>query len=128
MSSTRTLRLNELIQRELSALLRKDYQTEAAVITITGVEVAQDLKASRVLVAVTGDEALQENRLRWLTAHAKEFRFALSRVLILRQMPVLTFIADTATARGNRILGLLDDIAAKEKAAAAVQPPPSPSP
>jgi ribosome-binding factor A len=122
-SSTRILRLNELIQRELSALLRKDYQTEAASITITGVEIAQDLKAGRVLVAVTGDDEQLENRLRWLAAHAKEFRFALGRVLVLRHMPVFTFIADTATARGNRILGLLDEIAAKEKAAAASSPP-----
>ena len=39
MSSNRTLRVNELIQRELSNLLRRRYKDDAAPITITAVEV-----------------------------------------------------------------------------------------
>ena len=47
--STRTLRVNELLQRELSDILRKQYQEEAVAITITGVQVSPDLHEGRVL-------------------------------------------------------------------------------
>ena len=35
--SNRTVRVNELVQRELSAILRQRYQTESVAITITEV-------------------------------------------------------------------------------------------
>ena len=42
-------------------------------------------------------------------------------------MPVLAYHLDTVTERGNRILGLLDEIATKEKKSApAAEPPPAP--
>jgi ribosome-binding factor A len=115
-STARTLRLNELLQRELSGLLRREHQTEAVVITITSVDVAPDLKSCNVFVAVTGDEKMIEDRLRWLRRHAPAFRAALSRRIVLQHLPALTFVADTSTPRGNRILAVLDEIAAREKA------------
>jgi hypothetical protein len=42
-------------------------------------------------------------------------------------MPVLVYHLDTVTERGNRILGLLDEIATKDKKSApAAEPPPAP--
>ena len=127
MPATRTLRVNELIQRELSGLLRHNYKEEAAIITILGVEVAPDLAAGRVFVAVTGDEAVVENRLKWLRARARELRAELSHRLVLRHMPVLTYELDTATARGNHVLHLLDEIA-RQTPAAPVPTPDVPPP
>ena len=116
--STRTLRVNELLQRELSNLLRRKYNTDAAPITISAVEVTPDVRQGKVFVAITGDEEVALEKLRWLRKHAQELRFALGDIIILKHMPVLTFELDLATDRGNRILGLLDDIAAKEKTSA----------
>ena len=126
MATARTLRLNELLQRELSALLRREYQTEAVVITITSVDVAPDLRSCNVYVAVSGDDLLTEDRLRWLRREAGALRATLSRRIVLQHLPALTFVADTSTPRGNRILAVLDEIAAKEKSAAPspVVPPP----
>jgi ribosome-binding factor A len=109
--SARTLRVNESLQRELSGFLRKSYQSEAVAITIAGVDVKADFSEARVFVAVTGDAALAEDRLRWLRERAPELRFALSRLVLLRRSPALVFELDTATARGNRLLGLLDSLA-----------------
>jgi ribosome-binding factor A len=124
--STRTLRVNELLQRELSNLLRRKYNNDSAAITITGVEVTPDVRQGKVFVAITGDDELAADRLRWLRKHAQELRFALGDIIILKHMPVLTYELDLATDRGNRILGLLDDIAAREKPAAAPLAPPAP--
>ncbi|MEN9840445.1 MAG: hypothetical protein RL376_245 [Verrucomicrobiota bacterium] len=111
--STRTLRVNELIQRELSNLLRRKYNADAAPITITAVEVTPDVRQGKVFISVTGDDEQAADRMKWLRKHAKELRFALGDIIILKHMPVLTYELDTVTDRGNRILGILDDIVRK---------------
>jgi ribosome-binding factor A len=115
MSSTRVLRVNELIQRELSNLLRRKYNADAAPITITAVEVTPDVREGKVFVSITGDEEQAAERMKWLRKHAKELRFALGDIIILKHMPVLTYELDTVTDRGNRILGILDEITEAEK-------------
>lgn len=115
MSSNRTLRVNELIQRELSNLLRRRYKDDAAPITITAVEVTPDTRQGKVFVSVTGDEEQTEDRVKWLRKHARELRLALGEIIILKHMPVLTYEVDTVTDRGNRILGILDEITEQEK-------------
>ncbi len=115
MSSTRNLRVNELIQRELSNLLRRRYKDDAAPITITAVEVTPDVRQGKVFVSVTGDEEQTEERLKWLRKHARELRLQLGDIIVLKHMPVLTYELDTVTDRGNRILGVLDEIAEQEK-------------
>ena len=110
----RTLRVNELIHRELSDILRRRHQAEATPITITAVDTAPDLRETRVHVAVTADATEAAQKLRWLKKITPDLRRELGRRIVLKYMPNLTFALDTATARGNRILGILDDIAAKE--------------
>lgn len=125
--STRTLRVNELLQRELSALLRRKYNADAAPITITAVEVTPDVREGKVYVCVTGDDEVAADRMKWLRKHARELRLALGEIIILKHMPVLTYHLDDVTERGNRILGLLDEIAAKARPAApTAEPPPAP--
>ena len=113
--SNRTLRVNELIQREMSSILRKRYQAESLAITIASIEVAPDLLEAKVYVSVLGDEAEAEKKLRWLRKNSQEIRFELGRTIVLKHMPKFTYELDVSTARGNRILGILDEIEAKEK-------------
>jgi len=54
--SNRTLRVNELIQRELSAILRQRHQSEAVAVTITEIRVSPDLRDARVFVSVIGSD------------------------------------------------------------------------
>ncbi len=112
--SNRILRVNELLQREMSAILRKHYQVEAVTITITSIEVTPDLLEGKVFVAIMGDEAAVTAKLRWLKKHSQEIRFELGRRVVLKHMPKFTYEIDTTTARGNRILGILDEIDTKE--------------
>jgi ribosome-binding factor A len=122
--STRTLRVNELLQRELNAILRTIYKDEAVTITVTGIQVSPDLHEGKVFIAVTGDEEDEVKALRWLKHNSKEFRFELGRRIVLKNMPHFTYSLDTSTARGNRILSVLDDIAAQDKARNDAQPQP----
>ena len=114
--SNRTLRVNELIQREMSRILRKRYQAESLAITIASIEVTPDLLEAKVYVSVLGDDDEAEKKLRWLRKNSQEIRFELGRTIVLKHMPKFTYALDVSTARGNRILGILDEIEQKEKA------------
>lgn len=124
MSSTRVLRVNELIQRELSNLLRRKYNADAAPVTITAVQCTPDVREAKVFVSITGDDEQTADRMKWLRKHNKELRLALGDIIVLKHMPFFTYELDTVTDRGNRILGILDEIAEKEKKPAS---PPSDS-
>ena len=52
--SRRIERVNELLKREISAVLQRDFEFDGSLVTINAVEVAQDLKDARVFVGVLG--------------------------------------------------------------------------
>lgn len=112
--SNRTLRVNELIQREISDILRKRYQSEAVAITITEVRVAPDLRDARVFVSVVGDAAAIEQKLRWLRQQARDIREEVGRRIVLKYLPKFDYVLDKSTTRSTRILGLLDEIVGPE--------------
>lgn len=116
--SNRLVRINELVQRELSAYLRKHYQTEAATITLSGVDVAQDLKTGKVYVAVIGTPEQREERVRWLRSKAGELRQHVGAHIVLKWTPEFTYIEDATPERAARVLKIIDEI---EKGSA--QPP-----
>lgn len=113
--SNRLIRINELIQRELSSFLRKRYQSEAAAITISGVDIAQDLKTAKVYISVIGDEEAAKRGLEWMEKHSGELRREVGRNVVIKWTPSLVYVLDTATLRGNRVLNILDEISEKEK-------------
>jgi ribosome-binding factor A len=108
--SNRTVRVNELLQREISDILRKRYQSEAVAITITEVRVAPDLRDARVFVSVVGTEEEGNNKLVWLRSKAPEIREEVGRRIILKFLPKFEYILDHSALRGARILQVLDEI------------------
>ena len=114
--STRILRVNELLRRELSAILRKRYQQEAVSISILDVQVTQDLKEGKVFVAITGDEETQRDRLNWLRHNARKIRHELAGKITFKQVPLLSYEIDKVVDRGNRVLSILDELEQNRKA------------
>jgi ribosome-binding factor A len=108
--SNRTLRVNELVQREISDILRKRYQTEAVAITVTEVRVAPDLRDARVFVSVVGSEELAEEKLAWLRSKAVEIREEVAKHVVLKYLPKFEYVLDKSAVRGARILQVLDEI------------------
>jgi len=113
--SSRTLRLNELVQRELSEILRRDYQSESVALTITEVRVSPDLRDARVFVAVVGNDDTATEKLRWLRRKAPAIRKEMGRRIILKYLPKFEYMLDRTTVRANRVLGLIDEIEGGEK-------------
>jgi ribosome-binding factor A len=108
--SNRTVRVNELVQREISDILRKRYQSEAVAVTITEVRVSPDLRDARVFVSVVGDEKMAEQKIRWLRSKAAEIREEVSRRIVLKYLPKFEYVLDQSAIRGARILQVLDEI------------------
>jgi ribosome-binding factor A len=107
--SNRTIRVNELIQRELSAILRKYYQSEAVTLTIADVRVTPDLREGKVFVAVIGDEETEAKQLKWLRSIAAHLREELGRRIVLKYLPKFEYVRDTSAVRGSRILQLIEE-------------------
>ena len=115
--SNRTIRINELMQREISAILRQRYQAEAVAVTITEVRVAPDLRDARVFVSIVGDADFATEKLRWLRRQAPGIREELSRRIVLKYLPKMQYVLDASSAVSTRVLQILDEIGQPEKSA-----------
>jgi ribosome-binding factor A len=108
--SNRTIRVNELLQREISDILRRRHQSEAVAITIAEVRVSPDLREARVFVSIVGNPETVEAKLRWIRAKAPEIREEVSRHVVLKFLPKFEYVLDESAVRGARILQVLDEI------------------
>lgn len=111
--SNRTLRVNELIQRELSDILRQRYRDDAVAMTITEVRVTPDLREGRVFVSIIGGEEEATEKIRWIRKKAVAIRKELSTRIVLKYLPKLEYVLDHSAERGTRIVQLLDEVVGK---------------
>lgn len=111
MSRRRLARLNEQLKRELALLIRTDVRDpRVGVVTVTGVEVTNDLSLARVFVRVPGPDAEVEDALRGLEAAAPFLRGALGKELRIRRIPGLRFQRDQSLEHALRIEEILSDV------------------
>jgi ribosome-binding factor A len=115
--SNRIVRINELVQREISDILRKRHTTEAVAITIAEVRIAPDLRDGRVFVAILGDPATVAERFRWLQKRSGEIRAELAKRIVMKFLPHLTYVLDKSTDRVARLLRALDEVPPAEEPA-----------
>jgi ribosome-binding factor A len=108
--STRTVRINELMQREISDILRRHFQTEAVAVTVTEVRVAPDLRDARVFVSIVGEDEQIAEKLRWLRRQAPFIREELARRIVLKYLPRMQYVLDETTVASNRVLKILDEL------------------
>lgn len=109
MPSNRINRINDEIQRELSAQLRalKDPRvSQVGMVSITRVDTTNDLRYAKIYVSVL-DKAQEKDVLKGLKSASGFLRRELGQALQLRYTPELQFIADDSIQHGARILELL---------------------
>jgi len=108
----RLLRVNVLLQREISDILHRHYQQDTVTLTITEVRCAPDLRTARVFVSIVGNEDHAAERMRWLSRQAKDIRLELGRRIVLKYLPRLDYVLDGSAERGTRIVQILDELEA----------------
>ena len=77
-------------------------------VTITDVEVGGDLRTAKVYYLIFGREGADPAVQRGLESAAGFLRNALSRALMVRYTPTLSFELDTSIERGVRLAQLID--------------------
>ena len=109
MPSNRIGRINEEIQRELSALIRtvKDPRVHGLV-SITAVDTTADLRWAKVYVSVLDHSDVKEV-VKGLKSAGGYLRRELGRALQLRYTPELQFVEDDSINTGAHILSMLRD-------------------
>lgn len=113
-------RLNDLLREEISALLRhvKDPRL-VGLVTITKVEISEDLAHARVFFSVLGTEEERESTRQALASAGGFLRRELAHRLTLRRVPELHFVVDTSMEKAGRVLDLLHQLATERKSSSA---------
>lgn len=105
----RLLRVNELLKRELSALLVREMNFGNVLVTVNQVDVTPDLKSAHVYISVLGSEGRKEV-LPKLEANRAALQADLSKHVVLKYTPHLVFHLDDSIERGSRVLEILQEI------------------
>ena len=112
MPTQRQLRVNNLLQREISDIVRRDVDDpDIGLVTITGVEVSVDLSHAKVFASVLGDEDSKRDTIRALIRARKFVRKHLRERLTMRRIPKLSFHLDETAQRAQHMEELLKHIA-----------------
>ena len=107
--SLRLDRINELMKREISAVIMKEFEFPNCLVTVSEVQVTQDLKEAKVYVSVLGGSA--ENVISKLRNKRGLIQSRTSKRVVLRTTPVLDFRVDDSADRGVNVVNLLDEVA-----------------
>src|SRR5690349_18916517 len=105
----RLLRVNELVKRELSAIIAREITFESAIVTINHVDVSPDLKKAHVFVSVLGAET-PASVLAKLEEHRVTLQAELAKHVVLKYTPQLVFELDNSIERGARIIEIMQEL------------------
>ena len=116
MASNRIERINEDLQREISALIRtlKDPRVQQSMVSVTKVDATGDLRYAKVYISVLDKDKSKET-LKGLKSAAGFMRREIGNRLRLRYTPELVFEEDQSMAYGARMFDLLRSLEVKEE-------------
>ena len=105
----RQLRLNELVKRELSGIIARELNFEGALVTISDVDVAADMRNAQVFVSVLVSTQ-RESVMNKLEENRPALQAELSRKVVLKYTPHLVFHLDRSIERGARVIEIMQEI------------------
>jgi ribosome-binding factor A len=109
----RPRKIGDSIQRELSALLRREVRDpRVGMVTLTSVDVSPDLSHAKVYFTLLRKEKLADT-LEGLNRAAGFLRSQLGRRIKLYATPELRFVYDESVERGDRLSQLIDSVRPK---------------
>lgn len=113
-SQQRVQRVREEIKKESSEIIRGMKDPRIGFVTVTDVEVSNDLRHAKIFVSVYGEEEEKERTLEGLEAARGFIRTELGKVIRLRYTPEITFRLDSSLERGARINQLIAQLSTEE--------------
>jgi ribosome-binding factor A len=111
MARVRVGRVGEQIKKELSQIIQSELKDpRIGFITVTGVEVTNDLSQAKVFLSVLGTDEQKEETLKALGRGSGFIRSELGKRIRLRKIPELLFRFDASIDYGTKIERLLDQV------------------
>ncbi len=111
MSKLRAEKLQALIKQELSTMLLRDVKDpRVKFVTITSVEVSNDLSYAKVYVSLFGSNEQQDLAWQGLQRGIGFFRTEIAKRINLRVAPILSFHKDTSMEYSAHIESILDEL------------------
>tara|TARA_Y100000590_G_scaffold329249_1_gene373894 strand:+ start:103 stop:483 length:381 start_codon:yes stop_codon:yes gene_type:complete len=108
-------RVNHTIQRELGVLIEGLNDPRLSkVISVTAVEVNRDLSVAKVYVSVLGTDMDRSDAIDGLRSAASRLRMEISKRIVIRTMPKLSFFSDDTLQTGADIDQLIDRVIAQD--------------
>ncbi|OQY25947.1 MAG: ribosome-binding factor A [Anaerolineaceae bacterium 4572_32.1] len=116
MTRRRVKRFNELLRQELNMLLlRRVRDPRLSDVTITEVDITDDLSIARIYISILDDDPkIRKEILHSIQNAAGFLRRELSRVIQVRHTPELDFRLDESARYGEHIEQLLEQIHQEE--------------
>jgi ribosome-binding factor A len=106
--SRRLDRVNELLRREIGNVIQKDYEWHGKLVTVSEVEVTQDLKEGKVWTSVLGGDPTPV--IDKLNREHGSIQSKVMKRVVLKSTPVLRFHLDSSAVRGVGIVNLLEEV------------------
>lgn len=120
MTSRRLLKAAEAIREVVSmAILTEIRDPRVQNVTVTGVEVAPDMKSATVSVSIMGDEGRQHLCLRGLQSSAGFLQSQIAKRIDTRYTPRLSFSLDTGVKKSLEVDRILHQLALEREQLAA---------
>jgi ribosome-binding factor A len=108
---SRADRVADQIRMEVAdILMRKIKDPRVRSVTVTDVELTNDLRIARVFVTALGTDAETKDVFAGLAKASGFVRSELGRRLALRYLPEVVFVKDVSGPRADRVLKLLDEL------------------
>ncbi|AFQ45503.1 MULTISPECIES: 30S ribosome-binding factor RbfA [Desulfosporosinus] len=116
MSKHRSNRLAETLKEEISQLIRVELKDpRIGFVTLTSVDVADDLSHAKVYISVLGTEEEGNASLDALNRAAGFVRSEIGKRIRLRHVPSIVFKYDPSIQHGAYIAKLLKDVGVSEE-------------
>ena len=105
-------RVAEAIREDVATFLAEGAKDPrlVAIVTVTAVDVTQDLRQARVYVSMMGTDTERASTIDALASMTGHIRSRLARSLQLRLVPELSFRLDESVSRAARIESLLAQV------------------
>ncbi|MEO8286746.1 MAG: 30S ribosome-binding factor RbfA [Chloroflexota bacterium] len=117
MPTRRQIQVADQIQQIISVLIQRDLKDpRLGFVTVTQVDVSQDLKYARVFVSVMGTPEEQKSTMDALASGRGYIRRELASRLEIRAVPELQFRLDRGVEYSDRINRLLNEIKQADEA------------
>lgn len=110
----RAQRVAEEIKRTAAQILREMKDPRIGFVSVTDVEVSNDLSHVKIFVSVYGDEEAKQRTLEGLQAARGFVRTEIGRAIRMRHTPEILFRLDSSLEQGARINQLIAEISSAQ--------------